>query len=122
MGDSMIAETAGFGAFAMTAAPAIMSFVGGTFAQARAMVEEMRGICAATSSRFLIPAEEYRGTPLGIDVHLVRQTGTAPVINNGLTHRLPGHGRVGAGITRTPLAPFVEASKALAKQAMQGEG
>jgi hypothetical protein len=117
MGDSMIAETAGFGAFAMTAAPAIMSFVGGTFAQAKSLVAEMRTICAGTSSRFLIPSEEHRGTPIGIDVHLVRQTGTAPVINNGMTHRLPGHGRIGAGITRTPLAPFVEASEALTKSA-----
>ena len=113
MGDSMIAETAGFGAFAMTAAPAIMSFVGGTFAQAQMLVEEMRSICAGTSSQFVIPSEEYRGTPLGIDVHLVRETGTAPVINNGLSHRLPGHGRIGAGITRVPLKPFVTASEAL---------
>lgn len=113
MGNSMIAETAGFGAFAMTAAPAIMSFVGGTFAQAQMLVEEMRSICAGTSSQFVIPSEEYRGTPLGIDVHLVRETGTAPVINNGLSHRLPGHGRIGAGITRVPLKPFVTASEAL---------
>jgi hypothetical protein len=115
MGDSMIAETVGFGAFAMTAAPAVMSFVGGTFANALAIVEEMRGICAGTSSRFLVPCEEHRGTPIGIDVHRVRDTGTAPVVNNGLTHRLPGYGRIGAGVTRVPLEPFVEASRALAK-------
>jgi hypothetical protein len=117
MGDSMIAETVGFGAFAMTAAPAIMSFVGGTAAEARAMVQEMRGICAGTSSRFLIPAEEHRGTPIGIDVHKVRKAGTAPVINNGMAHRLPGRGRVGAGITRVPIEPFIAASEALASGA-----
>jgi hypothetical protein len=114
MGDSMISETAGFGAFAMTAAPAIMSFVGGTAAQAKAFVDEMRGICAGTSSRFLIPVEEHRGTPIGIDVHKVRATGIAPVINNGMAHRLPGHGRIGAGITRVPIEPFIAASEALA--------
>ncbi|MDW6023195.1 DUF1116 domain-containing protein [Mesorhizobium sp. BAC0120] len=113
MGDSMISETAGFGAFAMTAAPAIMSFVGGTAAQARALVEEMRSISAGTSSRFLIPAEEHRGSPVGIDVHRVAQTGIAPVINNGLAHRLPGRGRAGAGITRVPIEPFIAASEAL---------
>lgn len=116
MGDSMIAETAGFGAFAMTAAPAIMSFVGGTAAEARAFVEEMRGISAGTSTRILIPAEEHRGTPLGIDVHRVRASGIAPVINNGMAHRLPGHGRIGAGITRVPIAPFVAASEALMQE------
>lgn len=113
MGDSMISETAGFGAFAMTAAPAIMSFVGGTAAQARDHVEEMRGICAGTSSRFLIPVEEHRGTPIGIDVHKVRATGVSPIINNGMAHRLPGRGRVGAGITRVPIEPFIAASEAL---------
>src|SRR5690606_7985253 len=68
MGDSMSSETAGFGAFAMSASPAIMSFVGGTVEQGIAIVSEMRGICAGVSRRFLIPAEEHRGTPVGIDV------------------------------------------------------
>jgi len=117
MGDSMISETAGFGAFAMSAAPAIMSFIGGTVEQGQRMVEEMRGICAGTSSRFLIPSEEHRGSPIGIDVHKVRETGVAPIINNGLSHRLPGRGRIGAGITRIPLEPFVAAAKALSEQA-----
>lgn len=121
MGDSMISEAAGFGAFAMTAAPAIMSFVGGNAAQAKVFVEEMRSICAGTSSRFLIPAEDYRGTPIGINVHKVRDTKIAPVINNGLAHRLPGRGRIGAGITRVPIAPFIAASKALTAGAQDHE-
>jgi hypothetical protein len=116
MGDSMIAETAGFGAFAMTAAPAIMSFVGGTAAYARHIVDEMRTITAGVSTRFLIPAEEHAGTPVGIDVHRVRATGVAPVINNGLAHRLPGRGRIGAGITRVPIEPFIAASEALTQE------
>ncbi|MCW5253554.1 DUF1116 domain-containing protein [Streptomyces sp. SHP 1-2] len=117
MGDSMTAETAGFGAFAMTAAPAIMSFVGGDAAYARDLTARMREITAGTSTRFLIPGEDFRGTPLGIDVHKVRATGIEPVINNGLAHRLPGRGRVGAGITPIPVAPFAEASLALERGA-----
>jgi hypothetical protein len=113
MGDSMITETAGWGAFAMTAAPAITSFIGGTAEQSRALVEEMRAICAGTSSRFRIPGDDFRGTPIGIDVHRVRDLRIAPVINNGMAHREAGRGQVGAGITRLPLAPFVEASEAL---------
>jgi hypothetical protein len=113
MGDSMIAETAGYGAFALTAAPAITSFVGGTVERSRELVEEMRAICAGTSTRFLVPGDEFRGTPLGVDVHRVRQAGVAPIINNGLAHREPGRGQVGAGITRLPIEPFVEASLAL---------
>ncbi|WP_051752191.1 DUF1116 domain-containing protein [Streptosporangium amethystogenes] len=113
MGDSMISETAGFGAFAMTAAPAIMSFVGGDMARAQEITRSMRDVCAGTSGRFLIPAEDFRGTPLGIDVHRVRATGIEPVINNGLAHREPGRGRVGAGITPIPVEPFAAASRAL---------
>ena len=113
MGDSMISETVGFGGFALTAAPAITSFVGGTVAQSRALIEEMRSITVGESSRFLIPEEEFRGTPMGIDVHRVAETGIAPVINNGLAHRDPGRGQVGAGITRLPVEPFAEASAAL---------
>ena len=117
MGDSMIAETAGFGAFAMSAAPAIMSFVGGTAAQGVEIVEEMRSITAATSSRFLLPNEDHRGTPVGIDVHRIARSGIAPVINNGLAHREIGRGRAGAGITRVPIECFIAASEALAAEA-----
>ncbi|MEU1733818.1 DUF1116 domain-containing protein [Streptosporangium sp. NPDC020145] len=116
MGDSMIAETAGFGALAMTAAPAIMSFVGGDMALAQGITRRMRTLCAGTSERFLIPAEDFLGTPLGIDVHRVRALGVEPVINNGLAHREPGRGRVGAGITSIPIEPFVAASQALTEE------
>jgi hypothetical protein len=44
LGDSSIIETAGFGGFAMAAAPAIVGFVGGTAPDALATTERMRGI------------------------------------------------------------------------------
>ncbi len=120
MGDSMITETAGFGAFATSAAPAIASFVGGTAASGRAIVEEMRTICAGTSSRFLLPAEDHTGAPIGIDVRRVVDNRAAPVINNGVAHRDAGRGQVGAGLTRIPLAPFVEAVEALDRELIRG--
>lgn len=119
MGDSMITETIGLGAFALTAAPAISSFIGGTPESARGLVTEMRSICVCESSRFLVPYDGYRGSPVGIDVRLVARSGVAPVINNGLAHRLPGRGRVGAGLTRIPVEPFVLAADALRGQAEQ---
>lgn len=114
MGDSMIAETAGFGAFAMTAAPAITSFVGGNLAQAHKIVADMRTVTTGTSTRLLIPAEDFAGTPLGIDVTRVAARSTEVLINNGLTHREAGRGRVGAGITPIPIEPFAAAAAALA--------
>ena len=114
LGDSFIAETVGLGAFALSASPAIVSFVGGDPLTASESVEELRGICRGTSSRLLIPAEGFRGTPIGIDVHRVAATGVAPLANAGLAHRDPGRGQVGACLLRVPLAPFTEAAAALA--------
>jgi hypothetical protein len=34
------------------------------------------------------------------------ESGTAPVINTGIAHRLPGVGQIGAGIARAPLECF----------------
>jgi hypothetical protein len=119
MGDSFMTETVGLGAFALSAAPAIGSFVGVSVAEATEVVAEMRRITAATSSRFLIPAEEFRGTPVGIDVRLVAETGIAPVVNNGFAHREAGRGQVGAGMTRLPVEPFVEAAERLASTTEQ---
>lgn len=117
MGDSMITETVGYGAFALTAAPAITSFVGADAEQSRHHIENMRTICAGTSSRFLIPGEDWRGTPMGIDAHRVAETGIEPIVNNGMAHREAGRGQVGAGITTLPIEPFVAASRYLREHA-----
>lgn len=113
MGDSFVTETVGLGAFAASAAPAIAAFVGGTPAEGAARVAEMRRICRWQSTRMLIPAEGFRGSPLGIDVRAVREQGLAPVVNNGVAHRIGGRGQVGAGLTRLPLEPFLQAAAAL---------
>ena len=113
MGDSFATEAVGLGAFALTAAPAITSFVGGDTATSNRLVQEMRSICVSESSRFRVPFDDFRGTPLGIDVLRVVATGTAPIVNNGIAHREAGRGQVGAGITRLPLEAFVEAAAAI---------
>lgn len=114
LGDSFIAETVGLGAVALSAAPSIVSFVGGDPLTASDTVEELRGICRGSSSRFLIPSEGFRGTPIGIDVHKVAASGVAPLANAGLAHREPGRGQVGACLLRLPLPPFIEADAFLA--------
>jgi hypothetical protein len=113
MGDSFITETVGLGAFAATAAPAIAAFVGGSALEAGRRLADMRRICRRESTRFLIPQEEFRGTPLGMDVDLISETGIAPVVNNGIAHRIGGRGQVGAGLTQLPVSPFREAADAL---------
>jgi len=113
IGDSTITETAGFGGMAMAAAPAITQFVGGTPQQALDATREMYEITFAESEGFTIPALNFRGTPLGIDVRRVMETGLLPRLNTGIAHRLPGIGMVGAGILRAPEACFRTAWEAL---------
>lgn len=113
IGDSTITETAGYGGFAMAAAPAITQFVGGTPQMALAATQEMYEITFAEHEGFTIPILNFRGTPLGIDVRKVMETGILPQINTGIAHKKPGLGMVGAGILRAPEKCFRDAFEAL---------
>jgi hypothetical protein len=77
----------------------------------------MGEISAARNAKWGIPALEFAGTPTGIDVRRVVESGIAPAINTGIAHRLPGVGQVGAGVARAPLACFEKALLALAGHA-----
>ncbi len=113
LGDSAITETAGLGGFAMAAAPAIVQFVGGRAEDAVRATLEMYEITLAEHPHYRVPALGFRGTPVGIDVRKVVETGTLPLINTGIAHRAPGIGQVGAGIVRPPMSCFTEALAAL---------
>jgi len=112
IGDSTITETAGFGGFAMAAAPAITQFVGGTPQMATETTLEMYEITFSEHKDFTIPVLNFRGTPLGIDVRNVMETGILPKINTGIAHKKPGIGMVGAGILRAPEKCFLDAFNA----------
>src|SRR5689334_23568922 len=112
--DSAITETAGLGGFAMAAAPAIVQFVGGVPADALRYTQLMYEITLAESAAYRIPALGFRGTPTGIDVRLVLQTGILPQINTGIAHRAPGVGQIGAGLVTPPRECFEAAGRALA--------
>lgn len=114
LGDSAITETAGLGGFAMAAAPAIVSFVGGTPADALANTAAMGHITLGQNPAFTLPTMNFAGTPAGIDARKVVDTSLLPIINTGIAHKEAGIGQIGAGITRAPLACFVAAVVALA--------
>ncbi|HJO69411.1 MAG TPA: DUF1116 domain-containing protein [Rhodospirillales bacterium] len=115
IGDSTIVETVGLGGFAMAASPAVAGFVGaGGAAEAIAHTRAMYEITASRNPAWTLPALEFAGTPTGIDVRKVVETGVAPTINTGIAHREAGVGQVGAGIVRAPLACFVQALEAFA--------
>lgn len=109
IGDSTITETAGIGAFAMAAAPAIVSFVSGTPRDAINATLEMYEITVAEHEHFTIPTLDFRGTPTGIDIRSVVELGVTPRVNTGIAHREAGVGQVGAGLVRPPLEIFEQA-------------
>jgi len=115
IGDSAITETAGYGGFAMAAAPAIVQFVGGSPERALHTTQRMREICLVDHPVYQIPALGFRGTPTGIDVLAVVRSGVVPAINTGIAHKEPGVGMVGAGLVTPPMACFAHAAKALAE-------
>lgn len=116
IGDSTITETAGIGAFAMAAAPAIVTFIGGSPQDAVHATREMYEITAAEHEHFTIPVLGFRGTPVGIDLRKVVELGITPRVNTGIAHKQAGVGQVGAGLVRPPMAVFEEALVAFAER------
>lgn len=120
IGDSVITETSGIGGFAMAAAPAIVKFVGGSPRDAIDVTMRMYEITNAESGSYRIPVLDFRGTPTGIDVRKVVETGILPAINTGIAHKDPGVGMVGAGLVKPPENAFRDALVAFAdKYAIQ---
>lgn len=113
LGDSAITETLGLGGFAMAASPAIVQFVGGTPDDALATTRSMRRITLGPHPAYMLPPLNFTGTPSGIDVLKVLDTGVLPVINTGIAHREAGVGQIGAGVVSAPNEVFLKAAVAL---------
>jgi hypothetical protein len=109
MGDSAITETVGWGGFVIGGAPGILSFTGGTAAEALAFSRDMRAISVGRSPDYLMPALDFEGTAVGIDIRKVVQTGMLPVIDTAIAHKEKGHGIIGGGIVRPPMECFTKA-------------
>jgi Protein of unknown function (DUF1116) len=113
-GESCITETVGLGGFAQVAAFALQSYQGGS-PQEMARVNEMMYLVTAGEHRqFRLPYFGYRGTPVGIDIAKVVETGVLPVIDGGLAGR--GGGQIGAGILKAPYECFAQAWSAYLDQ------
>jgi hypothetical protein len=109
MGDSAITECVGWGGFVIGGAPGILTFTGGTAAQALAFSRDMYTISVGKSPDYLLPALDFQGAAVGIDIRKVVQTNTVPVIDTAIAHKEPGHSIIGGGIVRPPLECFAKA-------------
>lgn len=106
-GESIIAETIGLGGFAQAAAFALQRYQGGS---PQAMVErneELYAITVGEHPDYRIPSLQYRGTPTGIDIFRVKESGILPVMDIGIAGR--DGGQIGAGIVRAPMQCFTAA-------------
>ncbi len=114
IGDSVITETAGIGGFAMAAAPALVTFIGGVPRDAINTTLDMYEITYAEHKQFSIPYLDFRGTPTGIDIRKVVEKQITPRVNTGVAHKEPGVGQVGAGVVSAPMGVFEDALVAFA--------
>jgi hypothetical protein len=109
-GESIITETIGLGGFAQAAAPALQNYQGGSYEPMIARNRELYAITVGENPDYLLPALGYRGTPTGIDIFKVLETGVLPAMDIGIAGR--DGGQIGAGIVRAPLACFEAAAAA----------
>ncbi|WDH75188.1 hypothetical protein PTI97_10205 [Exiguobacterium marinum] len=80
------------------------------------MKQWMYSITEEENNTYSIPPFDFRGTPLGIDIRKVIETGILPVINTGMAYREAGVGQVGAGIVHPPFNCFTYALKACSEE------
>jgi hypothetical protein len=114
IGDSAITETGGLGAFALAGAPSIAQLVGGNAQEAREHTLRMYEITLAEHPVYRMPALDFRGTPVGIDLRKVISTGILPIIDTSINHKKAGLGMVGAGLVHPPRDCFEKAFKSFA--------
>lgn len=114
IGDSVITETVGIGGFAMAAAPAIVTFIGGSAQDAIRTTLDMYEITTAEHKYYTIPYLDFRGTPTGVDIRKVVEKQLPPRVNTGVAHKDPGVGQVGAGVVSMPMSAFEDALIAFA--------
>ncbi len=112
-GESPITETIGLGGFAQAAAFPLQAYQGG---DPQAMVDrnvELYSITHGENPDYHIPFLKYRGTPTGIDVFKVADTGVLPMMDIGIAGK--GGGQIGAGTVRAPMECFQAAVAKFAK-------
>jgi hypothetical protein len=107
-GESPITETVGLGGFAQACALSLQDYQGGSADSMIARNLEMYQITAGENAAFKIPLFGFRGTPTGVDIFKVLDTGVLPVMDVGLAGR--DGGQIGAGVIRAPRECFERAA------------
>lgn len=107
IGDSCMLEATGLGGFAAAASPAVMRALEKTLSDGIEQTLEMSNITISENAHYLIPALNYQGSPTGIDILKVLDTGIEPVIHGGMISKTGK--RLGAGVAYVPIKCFENA-------------
>jgi len=119
IGDSAITEATGLGGCAIYASPTLWPFFGShPEPKARHEQEMMWNVCVTKHPQFVIPALDYQGTALGIDIRKVVAEGYEPILNTAIAPTDPGKiGRmIGAGLARVPQSAFKAACEGMERK------
>jgi hypothetical protein len=114
LGDSCVVETYGFGANAAVAGPMVVYLTGGDLDEALRRTNNAREICVGAHDWAIIPALNFQGPPVGIDMRKVVAKGITPVCHGGM-HHVDG-GQAGAGYMNVPMKCFENALKAFGQK------
>ena len=114
IGDSCMLECCGLGGFAAAAAPAVMRAQNKTWADGIEQSRSMEEIALARHPYYLLPGLDYQGSPVGIDMRKVLESGIVPVIHGGIIAK--NLRRLGSGGTKVPMACFEKAMEGFARQ------
>jgi len=109
-GESTINETVGLGGMAQAAALPLQRYQGGGPERMIETNRKMYEITVGEHPEFQIPYFEFRGVPIGIDVHRVVANTITPALDIGIAGR--NGGQIGAGSFRAPLTCFERAQAA----------
>ena len=112
-GESHHTEVIGLGGFAQAAAFGLQAYQGGSAEVMVANNLDMYRITVGEHPDFKIPYFGFRGSPVGIDVLKVVETGVVPLIDGGLAGH--GGGQIGAGVLMAPMECFTQAAAEHAK-------
>ncbi len=116
MGDSAITETVGWGATTLANQLGFLPIVGCSLEQALELTHEVRQLSVSSSTNYAIPIFKFEGSPLGIDIRKVVETGVLPIIDTGIAHKEPGYPIVGSGLARPPMECFKKALERFGKK------
>src|SRR5437867_3533608 len=93
----------GLGGGAMAAGIAHVLSTGDSADDAIRYSREMMRISVGKNSYFRIPVLNFEGTPVGVDIRKVLESGISQVCAVGIAHNKPGVGLIGFGMVRVRL-------------------